>query len=135
MKEQAVQNHIRLKAAQMGLELWRNNSGVLKDDRGVPVRFGLGNDSKKANQTIKSSDLIGITPVTITPDMVGQTLGVFTAIEVKGDGWQYRPNDKRSLAQKAYIDIVRRAGGIAGFARSVDEFEGMVRVHEPCKEN
>lgn len=127
MKENPVKDHIRLDAANRGIELWRNNVGVLKDINGRPVRYGLCNDSKQLNQAIKSSDLIGITPVVITPDMVGFCLGVFTAIECKKSDWSYSENDERAVAQKKFHDIVRNAGGMAGFATSVEDYRGIVR--------
>ena len=37
--EAAVQNRIRLEASDKGLRIWRNNVGVLMDDRGIPVRM------------------------------------------------------------------------------------------------
>lgn len=117
--ESAIQNQVRLAAAYAGLECWRNNVGVLMavDDYGNqrPVRYGLANDSAKVNKEIKSSDLIGITPVLITPEHLGRTLGVFTAFETKRSGWTMRDSDKHALAQQRFHDIVRRAGGFAGF--------------------
>ena len=127
MKESAAASHIRLDAAQQGVNLWRNNVGVLKNEHGVPVRYGLCNESKAQNQIVKSSDLIGITPVLITPDMVGQTIGVYTAIETKASDWWHRPSDKRADAQQAYHNIVIRAGGFAGFARNIQEFRKVIR--------
>lgn len=126
MKESATASYIRLFAAQIGIDLWRNNSGAFVDQTGRMVRYGLCNDSKKLSDRVKSSDYIGITPVTITPDMVGRTIGVFTAIETKDSEWKFLQSDKRSLAQAAFHDIVRRAGGFAGFARSIEEFKKIV---------
>lgn len=128
MKEFAVQNHIRLDAAQLGNYMWRNNVGVLMDKTGRPVRYGLANENPKINKVCKSSDLIGITPVTITADMVGQTIGVFTAVEVKEEGWTLKPSDKRALAQKNFHDIVRKQGGLAGFAQSVEDYRSIINV-------
>jgi len=123
MKESPVQQRIRLAAAYRGIELWRNNSGALQDPRtGRLVRFGLANESAALNARIKSSDLIGITPVTIKPDMVGKTLGVFTAIECKESGWHLTPSDERGHAQAAFHSIVRAAGGIAGFVTCEEDF-------------
>lgn len=72
-----------------------------------PVKGGLCNGS---------SDTIGITSITITPEMIGKTIGVFTAIELKtlkgGNG---------SDEQKAFIALIQRFGGIAGIARSESE--------------
>lgn len=127
LSESTVQNQIRDASAQLGDYAWRNNSGVLRDDTGRPVRFGLGNDNPKINKVVKSSDLIGLTSLVITPDMVGQTVAVFTAVEVKEEGWTFNPRDARAVAQKAFIDIVLRAGGFAGFAQSVDDYRSIVK--------
>ncbi len=52
--ETAMSNLVRINAAKVGILAWRNNVGVLNDERGVPVRFGLCNDTKKLNTNIKS---------------------------------------------------------------------------------
>jgi hypothetical protein len=118
--ETAVQNIARRDAAFFG-PVWRNNSGVLLDANGTPVRFGLANESKKENERVKSSDLIGITEVMITGDMIGQTIGVFTAYECKPEGWTLRPSDKRAHAQAAFHAIVRKSGGYAGFVTKPED--------------
>src|SRR5574340_905330 len=87
--ESYVQARVRLAASQAGEVVWRNNSGVLKDERGVPLRFGLCNESKAVNAHCKSSDLIGIKRVLVTREMVGHTVGIFYAREVKRAGWRY----------------------------------------------
>jgi hypothetical protein len=51
-------------------------------------------------------DLIGFQSMTITPEMVGRQVAIFTAIEVKTD------NGKVSPAQTKFIDMVRKFGGI-----------------------
>lgn len=127
MKEAGVASHIRLEAPKRNVELWRNNVGVLVDARGRPVRFGLANDSSKLNKKIKSSDLIGITPVRITPDMIGQVIGVFTAVETKKEDWKFNTNDERAVAQKKFHDIVKKSGGYAGFASSVKDFLHIIK--------
>jgi len=126
MKESAVASHVRLAAAQLNIHLWRNNNGAFQDNTGRWVRYGLGNISEAFNRVVKSSDFIGITSVLITPDMIGMTLGVFTAIETKPSDWRMIPSDKRALAQLAFIDIVKQAGGYAGFARTVEEFRRII---------
>jgi len=115
MLEAQVQQRVRLEAARFGLQLWRNNSGAFTDERGRLVRFGLGNDSAALSAQIKSSDLIGITPVTVTQAHVGRILGVFTALECKRPGWHLTPGDERAIAQGRFHGIVRDAGGFAGF--------------------
>lgn len=128
MKNEAtVQDEVRLDnaATNMGI-LWRNNVGVLFDKSGRPIRYGLANDSARMNEEVKSSDLIGGLPVTITPAMVGKTVFIFTAIECKAEGFTYNPNDKRQKAQNKYMEVVRKMGGIAGFASSVLEYREIV---------
>lgn len=61
------------------------------------------------------SDLAGYTPVTITQDMVGQTVAVLSCVEVKAG------RDRPTPKQLQVIDVVKRAGGRAGIARSVDD--------------
>ena len=93
--------------------LWfRNNTGQLPDRNGRMIKFGL---------CVGGSDIIGGTPVTITPDMVGQTLMVFTAVECKTAIGQ--PTD----AQVRFIAAVVRAGGRAGVARSAAEAVAIAR--------
>lgn len=106
MTEQQTQQAIRLALSKGPTRLWRNNTGCLRDQQGRPVRFGLCEGS---------SDLIGYTTVEVTPEMVGQRIAVFTAVEVKS------PTGRATSAQAAFLDHVRQAGGRAGIARSVTE--------------
>lgn len=121
--EAEVQAEVRLETSQQhGVVLWRNNVGAFKSPNGAWVRYGLANDSKQMNAAIKSADLIGWTPVTITPEMVGQMVAVFTSIEVKEEG--YKPSGKKQLAhysaQEKWRDGVLRDGGIAGIVDSAE---------------
>lgn len=108
--EHKVQDDARLLASQMGWRLFRNNKGVLPDKRGVPVRFGLCNETAALGARLRSSDLIGIRPVVITPDMVGTTLGQFVAREVKKAGWKYKGTEHEQ-AQLAFGTLVIGLGG------------------------
>lgn len=113
-------------------KLFRNNSGMLYNRDGVPVRYGLGNISKKVNAKVKSSDNIGWTPVLITPEMVGKVIPVFTAFEDKTPKFkikeQYREGS-REAAQLKFINIVKQAGGIAGFTRSSDDVDQILKEY------
>ena len=106
--ETNLQQHIRLALGQRpDLRLFRNNTGTLPDPRtGRPVQFGLARGS---------ADLIGLRTVTITPDMVGQQVAVFTSIEVKTATGRVTPD------QHNWLNMVQQAGGIAGVARSVSD--------------
>lgn len=130
--EMQVQQLIRAEAPFHGARLWRNNSGVGTDDSGRVVRFGLGNDSAKINKVFKMGDLIGITPVTVTPDMVGHPVGVFTMAEVKKPGWR-KPSNDRERAQAAAILCVQKLGGYAGFVSDVSHYLEMINAPETAK--
>jgi hypothetical protein len=111
--EQSIQQHIRLTCSTGATRLFRNNTGTLKDQHGRPVQFGLCKGS---------ADLIGWRTVTITPEMVGSTVAVFTSIEVKTATGRLRPE------QQQWLDAVQAAGGIAGVARSVSDAERLLTV-------
>ncbi len=113
--EADVQAEVRLAASAAGWRVWRNNIGVLMDSRGIPVRYGLANESKAVNSAVKSGDLIGIRPVLITQEMVGQTIGQFVSLECKRPGWTYNANDKHQAAQAKWAEIVNNLGGYAIF--------------------
>ncbi len=124
--ESRASQEVKLRASEWGCKLFRNNSGMLFNQDGVPVRYGLGNISKKFNAKIKSSDEIGWTPVTITPEMVGKTIAVFTAFENKTPGFNIRESYRegsREAAQLKFINIVKQANGIAGFTRSAHDVD------------
>jgi hypothetical protein len=112
--ESTTQKKIRLAYAHAGVTLWRNNVGACFDERGNFIRYGLANETKQMNDHIKSSDLIGIKPVVITQEMVGQTIGQFIAIETKRSGWVYKGKE-REVAQLRFINLVKGLGGEAGF--------------------
>lgn len=112
--ETTLQQQIRLAlGTRTDLRLFRNQVGQLPDPRtGRPVQFGLARGS---------ADLIGWRTITITPDMVGSQLAVFTSIEVKTHTGRIRPE------QHAWLGAVRGAGGIAGIARSVQDANEILR--------
>jgi hypothetical protein len=116
--EAAIQTQVRLEASRLGGRLWRNNNGagVLQD--GSFIRWGLCNDSAQLNKIVKSSDLCGIMPVTLTSAHVGATFGRFICREVKEAGWKYRGTD-RERAQAKWIEMINALGGDAGFAAGV----------------
>ena len=91
MKESDIQRLIMLALSEAGCTIWRNNTGVLKNAAGIPIRFGL---------CTGSSDLIGMAPD-----------GRFLAVEIKTCKGRATPEQIR------FIEIVKARGGIAGIAR------------------
>lgn len=125
-RESLITNQVEIAAAYRRMQLWRNNNGACEDATGRVIRYGLGNVSKEQNEKIKSSDFIGITPVLITPDMVGSVVGVFTAFEMKASDWKFSVKDKRAVAQLKFIDIVKEVGGFAGFVQTIDDMNRII---------
>ena len=113
--ERDIERTLILHASQCGATMFKNNVGKLRDERGNLVTFGLCKGS---------SDLIGWTPVTITPDMVGSKIAVFTAVEVKKNKFgKYRATEE----QKHFISAVQANGGRAGVADCKADLERILR--------
>ena len=114
MTEAQTQQAIRLLSTGP-VRLLRNNVGALPDPRtGRLVSFGVGGPG--------GSDLIGWRSLVITPDMVGQRVAVFAAVEVKSTTGRLKP------AQAQWLATVQRAGGLAGMARSVEDARGILGI-------
>ncbi len=127
--EAGAQQNARFVIARAGGLVWRNNVGATPAvvDAHCPkcrfnfeikqriVRYGLCNDSHQLNALFKSSDLIGVVPRLITPQMVGSTIGQFLAVEVKKPGWQFKGKG-REVQQQAYLTLVASRGAIAQFS-------------------
>lgn len=118
-QETQIQRAILLALSEAGCVVFRNNTAGAWIGRKVHqagnqitladahmIKFGL---------CVGSSDLCGIAPVVVTSEMVGMTIGVFTAIEVK------TPTGRATQEQLHFIERVRASGGIAGIARTPAE--------------
>jgi hypothetical protein len=62
-----------------------------------------------------STDLIGWRTIVVTPDLIGQRIAAFLAVEVKSATG--RPSD----GQRLFVEAVRAAGGLAGVAKSPEQ--------------
>ena len=111
MGEMAVLRQVLDACGRGEVRLFRNNVGALEDKTGRVVRYGLCKGS---------SDLIGWQSVEITPDMVGQRVAVFVALEVKDRG-------RLTAEQAVFLRAVEQAGGIAGEVRSVEDAKAALR--------
>lgn len=119
--ETTVLHRIMLAVTEVGSRLFRNQAGrawhgkveritrsgtypctpgdvILRNARMVATGLCVG-----------SSDLIGWTSKTVTPEMLGTRIAVFTALEVKVPGV-----GRTSDEQFQFHDQVKQAGGIAG---------------------
>lgn len=103
MSETSIMRSIQIAISRIGARVFRNQVGKYKLENGAWLSSGL---------VPGSSDLIGWTPVTITPGMVGRRVAVFTAIEVKRPKEHLRPN------QADFLRVVSDFGGIAIVGRS-----------------
>lgn len=107
--EKELEDQIRLTLGKRSdCLLFRNPVGMHKglDEQGRTIAFRYG-------LCPGSSDLIGLGPG-----------GRFVAIEVK------RPGGGRvSQAQRLFLALIKKYGGLAGVARSVEEAEAIVDGH------
>lgn len=133
MKESGIQNLIRIFMSGIGIMNWRNNTGTgwvgkcMTFNRSQTILVNAGDvvirnaRPLRAGLCTGSSDIIGITPTYVTHDMLGKTLGVFTAIEVKG------AKGVASKEQKHFIEQVIKAGGYAGVAKTNDDIAEIIK--------
>ena len=122
--EARQQSLVRLDAAYNRIWLTRNNVGALLDKRGVPVRFGLANESEAQNDVVKSADLIGMRTILIGSEHLGRTIAQFVSREVKEEGWVYGET-KHEKAQMNWCNFVLSKGGDAAFCTGPGSFNPM----------
>lgn len=104
--ETAILKRILLTATKMGSRLFRNNVGF---DDARKIHYGLCKGS---------SDLIGWRQVLITPEMVGDRIAQFYAVEVKTAAGSVTEDQQR------FIDAVNNAGGCGLIARHESDLGG-----------
>jgi len=92
-------------------ENWAKAAEIAKGMR--PLQAGLSMPG--------SSDIIGILPVVVTQEMVGKTVGLFFACEVK------KEDGVKGEDQIRFNDLVKSFGGVAGFAFNTDDAEALIK--------
>lgn len=104
------QPHIRMFRNQVGVG-WVGNADrhpdgtvVIPNARRVSMGLHVG-----------SGDLIGWKTLTVTPDMVGKQVAVFTSVEIKTPAGRVSPD------QKNWLERVNSAGGLARVVRDLDQ--------------
>lgn len=136
--ESNILQECRLAASECGARVFRNNRGLFYTVDSVKTLISaiLSGNIKRAIEIIKnnylrlvragleangSCDLIGIKPVTITPDMVGNVLGVFVGLECKTD------KGKTSADQLNFIEQINKLGGITGVTRGKSDVYALLK--------
>lgn len=119
MKERDIQANILLRASKTGARYFRNNVGKGWIGQWSKLSDGsiLIQNPRRMNFGLckGSSDLIGWVPVTITEDMVGQTVAVFSGIECK------TKTGRVSDEQQRFLNAIHDAGGIDIVGRDPDD--------------
>lgn len=123
--ETAIQNAVLLRMSASGAVVFRQNTGQLWAGRVVAQDHGrvVLDDARpvRAGLCTGSSDIIGWKPVTVTSDMVGSTVAIFVAAEVKTS------IGKPTKEQSNFLAAVLRDGGIAGIVRSPEDAERLIK--------
>lgn len=89
---------------------WRQQSGLFFTREGNPVRVGVPG----------LADSLMVVAVTITPDLVGRTVGVAVAAEFKTD------TGRQSPAQARWQDAFTKRGGVYRLVRSAADMLALV---------
>lgn len=114
MTEADLQQEIRLLSTG-NVRLFRFQCGIFELADGRRITVGVPG----------MSDLIGYVSKTITPQMVGQRVAIYTALEVKAPG--HRTNKDRLEKQLAFIETVKSHGGIAALVDSVEQAKELLK--------
>lgn len=128
MKETNIMRLIMVSLSKRGFRMFRNNTGkAYVGNSYIRIAKSGMHYIEQGDMIIKSprlfhaglikgsSDLIGWKTTEITPDMVGQKIAIFTAVEVK------TPTGRASDEQINFINQVKLNGGIAGIMRNEND--------------
>lgn len=99
-----------------------NGDVIVPFGRPVALGFGMVN----GDPVDGTSDLVGMTHVTVTQEMVGHALPVFTGFETKNS-----EGGRASEAQQGFVGFIKNAGGIAAIVsdptEAIAEYEGFLK--------
>lgn len=112
--ETNIQNAIIIKIGERAdTMVWRNHTGAFRamDNPQRIVQVGL----------VGSPDILSVVAVTITPEMVGKTVGVAVGIEVK------TATGRQSEQQKKWQKAFEKKGGVYLLARSPEQAQEAVQ--------
>ena len=135
MNEQGLMHRIMIDVSAAGARVWSNNVALAVVGKVEWVRtikrvaVGPGDAIVRNARPLHaglcegSSDVIGVTPVTIRPEHVGLTLGVFTALEVKSE------IGRATDGQANFVRVVNKLGGLGGIVKSSVEALAVIKRH------
>lgn len=130
MSEADLMRRLQVAASKLGARLFRQNTGMawVGDARRFAkpelVKVMPGDVVIRRARPFHAgitgmSDLGGWTPATVTAEMVGSTVALYTQVEVKAGA-------RVTKEQVAWINAVREAGGRAGVARSENDLPAII---------
>lgn len=141
MSEHVIQQRILLACGTGSTRLFRNNVGTGWTGQATKVTSGNLRAAAAALRPgdvvirqgrplhaglcVGSSDLIGWRSRVITPEMVGQTIAQFVAIEVKSE------TGRTTAQQDQFLSQIQAVGGCGGVARSVDAADALLSGADP----
>jgi hypothetical protein len=118
MRESEFMQRVRLAFGRGATRIFRCNAGqawigktLHRDARAITI----GDPRPFHGMPPGTSDLIGWHSVTVTPEMVGQRVALFLAIETKA------ARGRATAEQSNFVDVVNAAGGIGVIARTEAE--------------
>jgi hypothetical protein len=135
MSDKPLLNRILLACSRGPVRLFRNNCGVgwtgklERPARATTVTVFPGDVVLRkarplhAGLAAGSGDLIGWRTVKITADMVGDEVALFVSLEAKAG------KDKLRTAQRAWLEAVHGAGGIAAEVRSAEDAAAVLNLN------
>lgn len=125
VSEHNIQQSIRLEAGNLNCTMFRANSGKAWTGNQVQrYRDGsiLIKDPRPFLGMVSGfSDLVGVSEVLITEDMVGKKVGIAVFAEVKTLKGKARDDQER------FLSAMKSRGAKAGIVRSVEEFKSLVK--------
>lgn len=127
MSETDLQRRIQIALTDEHSRIWRNTVGEAWVGRNFIVSEGrlAGGNASRVTYGLGpgSSDLVGPISVEVTQAMVGRRIAVFSGFEIK------KPRgSKYNEQQDSFIGVIQGLGGIADYARSVEEALAIVKA-------
>lgn len=86
----------------------------------APIQTGMGAHG--------IHDRIGCVPITITPEMVGYTVGLFVSVEAKRPGRRGEAREGMSAHQEDNLECINARGGVSICCDGVEDLKRLTRA-------